>query len=86
MMNEILWSTQTGYPPLILLQLLPLIAAALIIALRKTTLVFPLAIVAALAEILIAIFMYQHYDTSNSALQFAERLDWLGWHNAVDGV
>ena len=85
-MTELTWTTQAVYPPLLGLLLLPLLAAGLVIALRKSTAMFPVAVAAALAEIIIAFRLYQGYDTSNAALQFAERLAWLGWHSAVDGI
>jgi NADH-quinone oxidoreductase subunit M len=87
--TEIDWSAQTGLPLLALLQLLPLFASLVIVALRRSSGLIPLGLVLATVELLLAVYLYFGYDTSNSAMQFAERVGLPGpldYHAAVDGV
>ncbi len=70
-MTEILWTHQSTWPILAVLQLLPLLGAAVVLA---------------LAELGMALLVYRHVDVSSPALQLAERLDWLGYHAAADGI
>ena len=87
--TELHWSAQAGYPVLATLQLLPLAAVALILALRRSEQLIGVGVAAALAELLVAFDLYRHYDPHNSALQFAEKVHLLGffdYHAAVDGI
>lgn len=84
MLTELPWSG--AYPPLFTLLMLPLVAALLILLLRKTALAFPLAIIAAGAELAVAVGAYRAYDAHHPALQFAERWQTIGWHSAADGI
>lgn len=89
-MQEIPWHIQLDFPLLALLQLLPLAAMLLMLALRhRPRLLFPLAFAAVLCELLLAVELYQLLDHSSSAFQFAESLTLLGplrYHAAADGV
>jgi NADH-quinone oxidoreductase subunit M len=89
-MQEIPWAAQIGFPILATMQLLPVAAMLLILALRKRSQVlFPIALVAALLELLLAVELYQRLDHSSTAFQFGETLQLVGpfaYHAAVDGV
>jgi NADH-quinone oxidoreductase subunit M len=87
--TEIHWADQMGYPILAALQLLPLAAMALMLLLRKRRGVLPAGILAAVAELLLALELYRAYDHTNTAMQFAERLPLFGpfgYHAAADGL
>jgi len=90
LMQEIHWSTQSDLPLLALLQLLPLLAMAILLLIRKRDrLLFPVAMIAALIELWLAFELYQTLDHGVTAFQLAERLQLLGplaYHAAVDGV
>ena len=90
LIEEIHWTTQPGIPILALLQLLPLTAMLLLLALRKQTwALFPVALTAAFLQLLLALELYLQLDLGTTALQFGERLQLLGpltYHAAVDGV
>ncbi len=86
--QEIPW-TAYGVPLLALLQSLPLVAAGGIAAIKKPSVVFPLAMIAAAAEILLAVLLYLGFDQGSTAFQFAENYPVLGlfqYHAAVDGT
>jgi NADH-quinone oxidoreductase subunit M len=86
---EIHWATQSGYPVLAALQLLPLLAIVVLLSLRGRTAVYPVAIGLAMVEMLLALDLYRHFDTAESAMQLAEELSllpFLGYHAAVDGM
>ena len=87
--EEILWSAQSSYPLLAFLQLVPLLLAACMVALRGSPLLFPVGVLGAVAELFLAIYLYSSFDQSNAALQFAERFNLLGafnYHAAADGI
>ncbi len=84
--------TQYTFPILEALQLLPLFAALLLWKIRNTPAAI-LAILATVAEMILAITLYQQFDTqigSNefSTMQFANKASLLGfpYHAAVDGI
>ena len=86
---ELHWSAQSSYPILATLQLLPLLAVPLLLSLRKQSVLYGVAISLALAELLLSIDLYQHFNPLQPALQLAERLPLLpalGYHAAVDGM
>ncbi|TMQ78581.1 complex I subunit 4 family protein [Candidatus Accumulibacter phosphatis] len=85
-MSEILWATQAGYPPLAMLQWLPLAAALLLLIMREADLALVIGRIFAVAELVVAIDLYARIDVSTSLLQFAERVDVFAYHAAVDGV
>jgi NADH-quinone oxidoreductase subunit M len=89
-MQEIPWAMQSSLPLLAIMQLLPLAAMLLTLALRRRgRMLFPVAFAAALLELLFAVELYQQLDHSSSAFQFGEFLPLVGpfaYHAAVDGV
>jgi NADH-quinone oxidoreductase subunit M len=85
-LSEVLWQQQAGWPILATLQLLPLLGAALMLAMGKRTAAVAVGRIVALAELALAVQVYRYIDAASPALQLAERLDWLGYHAAADGV
>ncbi|MFP3813589.1 hypothetical protein, partial [Bacillus sp. SIMBA_005] len=71
--TEILWQRQAALPWLLLLQLLPLLGAALVFAFKERTTAVVLGKVFALGELLLAIVAVAHLDPTSPALQLAER-------------
>ncbi len=89
MIPEIPWSSQIGYPILSLLQLLPLVAVALVWVLRRHRLMIPAGIAMAGLELLLCMDLWRHYDTARDGMQFGESLrllDLLHYHAGVDGI
>jgi len=87
--SEIHWTTQSAYPVLATLQMLPLLAVALMMALRGSRTLYPLGIILSLAELLLAFDLYRLFDASTPALQLAENLSLLSlvnYHAAADGM
>lgn len=84
-MNEIAWTQQAAWPILAVLQLLPLLGAALVFALGERAAAVALGRVVALAELGVALAVHRHIDAALPALQLAERVDWLAYHAAADG-
>ena len=83
------WDNQSAWPLLAVLQLLPLLGALVVLALRRGSLATLAGVILASFELLLAILLYRGYDPSNAALQFAEHLSLPGlldYHAAVDGV
>lgn len=88
-MTEIFWNEQLAYPILAILQLLPLLAMVVIPVMRGSSLLFPVAMVFAVLELLLAVDLYRHFDHTHAAFQFAEFLPVLplmNYHVAADGV
>ena len=86
---EILWSQQSSYPILAVLQLLPLLGMAWVRLMRKSKLLVPGVFVVVVAELFVAIHLYHMFDQSNAMFQFAEHLPIVGplaYHAAVDGI
>jgi NADH-quinone oxidoreductase subunit M len=86
---EIPWAAQSGYPILLALQLLPLVAMVLMLLAGEHRRIFAFGIGAALLELLLAIDLYRQFDLSVGAFQFGERLSLLGpveYHAAADGM
>lgn len=69
-----------------ILQLLPLVGAALVLALGERTAAVALGRLVALAELGMAVLVYRHVDLASPALQLLERVSWLGYHAGADGV
>ncbi|MCU7905807.1 MAG: NADH-quinone oxidoreductase subunit M [Candidatus Thiodiazotropha sp. (ex Epidulcina cf. delphinae)] len=89
MIEEFHWSTQIAYPILTVLQLLPLASIVLLWALRRSRLLAPAGIIAALLELLVSIDLWRHYDTTLNGMQFSESfpiLAELSYHAGVDGI
>jgi len=88
-MTEIHWSALAPYPILALLQLLPLLGAALIYTGRQQPWAVRLAQGLAAAELGLAIDLYRRLHLNSVSLQFAERLNFFGpieYHAGADGV
>jgi NADH-quinone oxidoreductase subunit M len=87
--DTIHWSNQIGYPILTLLQLLPLATVLLLWLFRRHALLVPMGIGAALLELLLAINLWRHYDSSINSMQFCESLRLLpsvSYQSGVDGI
>lgn len=86
--TELAWNSQAGVPLLAAIQLFPLLAAGLMLALRRSALLVPAALAAGVGELLLVLELYRRFDPSNQALQFVERLALgpLAYHTGVDGV
>ncbi|MCP3868599.1 MAG: NADH-quinone oxidoreductase subunit M [Gammaproteobacteria bacterium] len=88
-MTEIHWATQSSYPVLATLQLLPLVAVLLIWCLRDKRYLFLLGTGLASLELLLALDLYSRYDITLHALQFSEQLNLPGpfaYHAGADGI
>ncbi|MES9959992.1 MAG: NADH-quinone oxidoreductase subunit M [Sedimenticola sp.] len=87
--TELHWSAQTAFPILGLLQLLPLVAAAITLMIKEHRTVISLGVGTAVAELMLAIYLFEQYDRGIDSLQFAEYFTLFGpiaYHAAVDGV
>lgn len=88
-LTEIPWIVQLGFPILATLQLLPVMAAVLVLSLKESRLTLVVGIALAAMEMLLAIYGYLNFDRYIHGLQFAE---WsqgggpFGYHVAVDGL
>lgn len=88
-MTEIHWVHQAPFPILGALQLLPLLGAALLVALRKFRWAPYLGQAVAALELGLALLMRAVLDRHTAALQLAERARLVGpfdYHAAADGV
>ena len=87
-LTEIMWQSQSAYPVLAVLQLLPLLAMLFALWLRHhETLVKLIAVVTTAAVLVLVILLYQGFDSQNTAMQYAEHWSFLpGYHAAIDGV
>ena len=86
---ELHWTTQSGYPILTALQLLPLLGSLMIFLLRDRSGFYPAAIGVAMAELLLSVDLYRRFNPGETAMQLAEQLTLFplpGYHAAVDGM
>lgn len=88
-LEAIPWDSQATWPILGVLQLLPLLGALVVLALRRGALATYAGVTLVSIELLLAIFLYRGYEPSRAVLQFAEH--WylpglLDYHAAVDGI
>ncbi|MBF0624052.1 MAG: NADH-quinone oxidoreductase subunit L [Magnetococcales bacterium] len=89
MYQEVPWTAQADFPILGVLQLLPLAMTVLIALLRRSLPIFPLGLAGAVAELLLALELWNRFDHRQAAFQFAERYPILGsfqYQAAVDGM
>lgn len=89
MITEMHWATQSSYPILASLQILPLIVALLIGFFSQSKRVYTFAIIASIAEFLLAIDLYRTLDSNISTQQLVEHIDWfspLVYHASADGL
>ncbi len=87
--NEIHWASQSAYPVLAALQLIPLAAMIALWLMRKSGMVFYMGLLAAVLELLVAFDLYRLFDESTDAMQFAEQFRLFGpfaYHAAADGL
>ncbi len=84
--SEILWTEQAGLPLLLLLQVLPLLGAAVVFAFQERSTAVVAGKLFALAELLLCIVVASRVKPTVAVLQLAERFTPLGYHVAVDGV
>lgn len=85
-MTEISWAQQAPYPLLFVLQMLPLVGGALVWLLQEKRGAMLLGRLVVLAELLLAVDLVRRLDALSPALQFAERLPFIGWHTGADGI
>jgi NADH-quinone oxidoreductase subunit M len=85
-MTEIFWNEQAALPWLLILQLLPLLGAAVVFAFGERSTAVIAGKVFALAELLLCAVAASQINPTLPALQLAERFDPLAWHVAVDGL
>jgi hypothetical protein len=71
---------------LAILQLLPLLGAAVVFAFGERSTAVRAGKVFALAELLLCIVVTSRINPTSATLQLAERFDPLGYHVAVDGL
>jgi NADH-quinone oxidoreductase subunit M len=84
--SETFWYQQSALPWLAILQLLPLFGAVVVFAFKERSTAVNAGKVFALAELLLCIFVTSRINPTTATLQFAERIDALGYHVAVDGL
>lgn len=87
--TEIHWASQSAYPILSSLQVMPLLGLIVLFWFRNSRHLMTAGIALSIIEMLLAIDLYRHFDQSNSALQLAEQvtiLAPLSYHAAVDGM
>lgn len=88
-LTEIHWASQSAYPILLSLQLIPLLGLVILYAVRNSRHLMAVGIALSLLEMLFAIDLYRHFDPGSSAMQFSEQLSLLApltYHAAVDGM
>lgn len=90
-MNEILASDQIGYPVLSALILLPVVAAVILQFRSSEAAQRMTAIMAAVLELALAVFVVSKFVPGTADIQFAETLTWMpligaSFHLGVDGI
>jgi hypothetical protein len=88
-MIELLERVHAGLPSLALLQVLPLLGAALLLRLGERPVSLVLGHVFPLAELMLALHLYRVLDVANPSFQFVERLHLAGpltYHAGADGI
>ncbi len=85
-LSEIHWTVQAGMPWLAILQILPLLGAAVVFGFKERSAAVIAGKVFALTELILAIIVTSRINPVLPALQLAERVDWMAYHVAVDGI
>jgi NADH-quinone oxidoreductase subunit M len=85
-LSEIFWTEQASLPLLLILQLLPLLGAAVVYAFDERRTGVTLGKVFALGELLLCCVVASRINPTLPALQLAERFVPLAYHVAVDGL
>ncbi len=81
--------TTTAFPLLATIQLVPLLAAGLLLFRRHHRFAWPIALTTSLIELLLALMIYRGYDARLGGFQFVEQLTIRGpfqYHAAADGI
>ncbi|MDH5593146.1 MAG: NADH-quinone oxidoreductase subunit M [Gammaproteobacteria bacterium] len=89
LLNEIQWSQQTDYPFLAMIQLLPLLAIAVVNILKNERAIIFSGVLISVVEFALVVNVYRLFDSTNPVFQFAENFIIAGpivYHAAVDGV
>lgn len=84
--SEIFWSQQMAFPLLLVMQILPLIGAAVVFAFNERSTAVIAGKVFALSECVLCFIALNAIDPTSPSFQLAERFDLLGYHVAVDGI
>ena len=84
--SEILWTQQASVPLLLILQIFPILGAAVVFAFNERSTAVLAGKIVALIELLLTIVALTCIDPTSPALQLAERFDGLAYHVAVDGL
>lgn len=87
-LTETLWQSQSAWPLLSILQLLPLLMALFALVLRRyESLVKLIALLTTGVVLALVVDLYQGFDSHTATMQYAEHWSFLpGYHAAIDGV
>ena len=85
-LTELHWTKHAAMPLLLFLQVLPLVGAGLLLALRERPWAEQLGRAFFIAELVLAALLYAGVDAASPALQFAERFDLILYRVGADGV
>lgn len=85
-LTELHWSRHAAMPLLLLLQVLPLVGAGLLLAIRERSWAEQLGRAFFIGELVLAALLYAGIDAGSPALQFAERFDLILYRVGADGV
>ncbi len=85
-MNEISWSSQASLPLLFLLQTVPAVGALLLWRMGESRSAILVGRLLAGVVMLLAIALYLVTDINSASLQMSERLPFIGYHVAADGI
>jgi len=87
--NEIHWASQSAYPILTTLQVIPLIGLIILYGFRNSKHLMNMGIALSFVELFFVLDLYRHFEPSSSAMQFSEQLTLIApfsYHAAVDGM
>ena len=87
--TEIHWASQSAYPILSTLQIVPVLGLFVLYGFRNSRHLINIGIALTLIEMLFVFDLYLHFDQTSSAMQLSEQLFLLGplsYHAAVDGM
>ena len=87
--TEIHWASQSAYPILTILQVLPLAGLLVLFWFRDSKHLMNMGIALTALEMLFALDLYRMFDSSSTAMQFSEQFSLfapLSYHAAVDGM
>lgn len=87
--TEIHWASQSAYPILSFLQIVPILGLFVLYGFRNSKHLINIGIVLTFIEMIFIIDLYRHFDQNNAAMQLAEQVTLLAplsYHAAVDGM